>query len=281
MHRLLRGLVAFGICEELPEGKFVLTQEGLSLKAGAPARLAEKAAIVVVQYWGPWAEMVATLETGRPAFEHAFGRDVRDWRRENAEHGALFATYLARETHARAKPIVDALDLSGAAIVAEIAGSHGGLLAAALEAHPRVTGVLLDEPHALDAVAPFFQSLGLDSRAYLVGGDALEGVGVTADLYLLKGVLQNFDDDRAVAILRNCRAAMRGAARLAVIEHLLPERAADDASAILLDLHMMTITGGRLRTRDEIEALLSDAGLAVARVKPLVSGTVLIEARPT
>jgi hypothetical protein len=278
LRRLLRGLVAVGICAELPEGTFVLTEAGLSLKAGASSRLAEKATIVVEQYWRPWAELVTSLETGRPAFEQTFGRDMRDWRRANAEQGALFAAYLAQETHARAKAIVDALDLSGVTVVAEIDGSHGGLLAAVLEAHPQVSGVLLDEPHALSAVAPFLQSLGLADRVHLVGGDALEAIPVTADLYLLKGVPQNFDDERAAAILRNCRAAMRGAARLAVIEHLLPAHASENASAILLDLHMMAITGGRLRNSAEIEALLAEAGFARVKATPLTSGLTLFEA---
>jgi AraC-like DNA-binding protein len=90
LHRLLRGLVALRICEELPERKFVLTEAGLWLKAGAPSRLAEKATIVVEQYWRPWAELVGSLETGRPAFEQAFGRDVRAWRQANLDQGTLF-----------------------------------------------------------------------------------------------------------------------------------------------------------------------------------------------
>ena len=280
LHRLLRGLVALGVCAELHEGKFMLTEAGLLLKSGAPSRLAEKATIVVEQYWPPWAELIASLETGRPAFEQAFGTDVRDWRRVNAEQGALFAAYLAQETHAHAEPTVGALDLSGVAIVAELGGSHGGLLAAVLETHPHVSGVLLDEPHALSAVAPVFQSLGLADRVHLVGGDILESVPVAADLYLLKGVLQNFDDERAGAILRNCRAAIRGAARLAIVEHLLRAHASEDTGAILLDLHMMAITGGRLRTATEIEALLVEAGFRVSRVGPLANGTVLVEGFP-
>ena len=280
LHRLLHGLVAFGICEELPDGTFVLTRAGRSLKAGAPSRLAEKATIVVEQYWRPWAELIASLETGRPAFEQAFGRDVRDWRRANAEQGALFTAYLAQETHAHAQPIIAAIDLTGVTIVAEIGGSHGGLLAAVLESHPHVGGVLLDEPYVLSAAVPFFQSLRLVERVHLVGGDALAAIPVTADLYLMKGVLQNFDDQRAAAILRNCRAALQGAARLVLIERLLPDRASEDTSAILLDLHMMAITGGRLRRRDEIEALLAEAGFMLASVSSTTSGLALMTALP-
>jgi hypothetical protein len=41
---------------------------------------------------------------------------------------------------------------------------------------------------------------------------------------------------------------------------------------------MMTITGGRLRTHAEIEALLADAGFAQVKATPLSSGLMLFEA---
>jgi hypothetical protein len=114
----------------------------------------------------------------------------------------------------------------------------------------------------------------------IAGADTagLAGIPPQADLYLLRGVLQNYDDADAAAILRNCRAAMGDGARLAIIERIMPDRAADDPASIMLDLHMMTITGGRLRTLAEIEALLSAAGLSRQSAMPLGSGPTLIEA---
>jgi hypothetical protein len=101
-----------------------------------------------------------------------------------------------------------------------------------------------------------------------------------ADLYLLNGVLQNYDDEDARTILKNCRAAMQGSARLAIVERLMPERAAADPAAVMLDLHMMTITGGRARTRAEFEGLLANAGLAFWKMTPISSGLSIMEASP-
>ena len=102
-----------------------------------------------------------------------------------------------------------------------------------------------------------------------------------ADLYLLNGVLQNCDDAGALAILRNCRAAMRDGARLVIVERLLPERAADDAAAIMLDLHLMTIYGGRARTLAELEDLLSAARLVLSRTTATRSGLAVVECLTT
>lgn len=108
--RFLRGLCTIGICAERADGKFALAPGGHSLKTASPSRLAEKVQIVVGQYWAPWAGLVSCLQTGAPAFEQVFGKTVWDWRRAHAEQGALFDTYVAKETVAQADAIVGALD---------------------------------------------------------------------------------------------------------------------------------------------------------------------------
>ena len=68
-------------------------------------------------------------------------------------------------------------------------------------------------------------------------------------------------------------------ARLAIVERLLPERAVDDPAAIMIDLHMMTITGGRARSLADFTTLLSEAGLTLSKVTPTSSGLAIIEAK--
>lgn len=278
LHRVLRGLCTIGLCEELKDGTFALSPLGQSLASGSPSRLAEKVEIVVEQYWQPWSNLVSSLQTGKPAFEQVFGMTVFDWRRTHAEQGAQFDSYVAKETLAQAGPIIEALDFSGAGTVADIGGGYGGLLAAILQAHPHLAGILFDRPPTIEAARSFLQSQGVADRVQLVGGDLFAGIPLQANLYLLKGVLQQWDDAEAVAILRNCRNAMPDGARLVIIELLLPERAADDPAAIMLDLHMMTITGGRARSLAQFEALLAQSGLSLSKVTATSSGLSIIEA---
>jgi len=280
LHRFLRGLCGIGICEELPDGAFALAGGGECLRSSSPSRLAEKVQIVVGQYWWPWANVVSNLKTGKPAFEQSFGLRVSDWRAKHAEQGALFDSYLAKETLAQAAPIVTALDLSGTTCLADIGGGYGGLLAALLIAHPDIEAILFDRPQTIEAAKPFLQSLGVAARVTFEAGDFLAAIPVQADLYLLKGVLQQWDDAEALTILRNCRAAMPDGAKLAIIERLLPERASDDPAAIMLDLHMMTITGGRARSLAEFTKLLSETGFALSKAAPTGAGLSILEAAP-
>lgn len=231
--RFLRGLCTIGICAERSDGAFALSPSGQCLTSDSPSRLAEKVQIVVGQYWRPWAELVSTLQTGTPAFDKVFGKSVAEWRRDNAAQGALFKSYLAKETQADTAAVLAALGVSASDRVVQLDGADAGLLA--------------DIP---------------------AGGD----------LYLLKGVLQNYDDQGAAVILRNCRAAMADGARLVIVERLMQERATDDPAAVMLDLHMMAITGGRARGLAAFGALLADAGLGLAKVSSTTSGLAVIEA---
>ena len=278
--RFLRGLATLGICEERPDGNFALTSLGQSLKPGSPSRLGEKVMIVVEQYWQPWADLVSTLQTGAPAFDHVFGTDVWAWRNENFRGGDIFAAYLANETFAGAGPIVEALDLSGVGSIADIGGGHGGLLAAILQAHPGMRGIVFDLPETIIGAKKFLKFHGVLERVTLVGGDFIAEIPVEADLYVLKSVLQHWDDVAARAILESCREAMPAHARFAIVERLLPEQTLDDPSAVMLDLHMMVITGGRARSLQEVERLLAEANLALSRVHATSSGLSVVEAVP-
>jgi hypothetical protein len=267
--RFLRGLCGIGVCDELPDGTFALTSGGQSLRSGSPSRLAEKVQIVVGQYWWPWANFTSSLKTGEPAFEQCFGMSVFDWRAKHQEQGALFDAYLAKETGAQLGAMVEALDASGVCTVAVV------------QAYAQFVGATFDQARMVELSKPFSSLLDIAKRIEFVPGNPLEGIPVKADLYLLPGVLQQYADPDALAILRNCRAAMPPGARVAIVERLLPERAADDHAAIMLDLHMMTITGGRARSLPEFEALFSEAGLAFAKVARTSAGLSIIEAVST
>ena len=145
------------------------------------------------------------------------------------------------------------------------------MLAALLIAYPCLDGALFDRPHVIEMAKLFlhaFDAFRLTERIEFVPGDLFAVIPIEADLYLLKDVLQQWPDQAALAILTNCRNAMSGGARLAIIERLMPERASDDPSAVMVDLHMMTITGGRARSLAAFEASLVKPVLSSTKVTP-------------
>ena len=81
-------------------------------------------------------------------------------------------------------------------------------------------------------------------------GDMFEGVTAGADGYLLASILHDWDDERALAILRNVRRAIAPGGRLLLVEEVLPG-GTEPSPARLLDLLMLVLVGvgsGRSRS---------------------------------
>ncbi|MEV0089443.1 methyltransferase [Saccharopolyspora sp. NPDC050642] len=90
------------------------------------------------------------------------------------------------------------------------------------------------------------------------------------DVYLLSRVLQDRPDEACLALLDNCRRAMRPDARLLIIDRIPPDGGAFDL-ALLWDLHLMLMVGGRQRTAAEYRQLLdAAAGLVLTDSCPRV-----------
>ena len=276
--RLLRALAAIGVCEELPDASFALSAAGLQLRADSGSGLREKAILAVEHYWPAWAAFEHCVTREQTAFAAAFGMTPWEYRRDHPRLGESFNTWLAAETRANCASVVAALDVAHTSRVADIGGGNGGLLRALLLAHPHLSGVLFDQPHVIrQAAASVGEEFG-GGRVQFAGGDFFAEIPVQAELYLLKSVLHDWDDADATHILRNCRAAMPAHARLALIERVLPDRAAQAPATIMVDVQMMAITGGRERRLGEFERLLQHGGLAVRGVTHTAAGFAIIEA---
>jgi O-methyltransferase domain len=76
---------------------------------------------------------------------------------------------------------------------------------------------------------------------------------------LLKHIIHDWDNDNAVRILRNVRAAMSSSAKVLLIESVIPDDNHEHMSK-LLDLEMLVVTTGKERTEAEYVDLLRQAG---------------------
>ena len=164
-------------------------------------------------------------------------------------------------------------------LCATTCGNQGGLLAAILTANAQVHGVLFDLPHVAAMARQNLEAVGLSARCRVEAGDFFREVPALGDVYLLRTVIHDWDDERALTILRTCRSAMSEGSRLLLLEMIVP--AGNTASyAKLIDLLMLVYAGGRERTEAEYRDLLMSAGLLVSCVVPTASAVSIIEAMP-
>jgi hypothetical protein len=146
----------------------------------------------------------------------------------------------------------------------------------------RVT--VFDLPHVADAARARIAAAGLSARSEAVGGDAFVAVPAGADAYVLKGVIHDWENKEAIAILRACRAAMSDGSKLLLIERILPEQIdPDDAltrAKFIHDINMMVNPGGRERTEAEFRSLLVQADLRLTHVISMPSPQAVMEVDP-
>jgi len=145
-----------------------------------------------------------------------------------------------------------------------------------LEANPALRGTILERADVVPRAEAALAKRGLASRCRAVAGDFFDSVP-EADLYILKVILHDWDDQQSVNILHNCARAMRPNGRVVLVERVVPEHG-DPGEAALSDLNMLVLLPGRERTASEFIRLFRAAGLKLDRISELASSLALIEA---
>jgi hypothetical protein len=280
LYRVLRGLAGAGIFREDECGRFIATEAGRLLLSDRPDSLRPW----VIDYgqpwwWQPWGRLLDTVRSGETAFAAVHAREFFDWLRAHPEELARFNAHMTAMTAATAAAVGERCDLAGVKRVVDVAGGHGGLLAALLAREPQLQGVLFDLPEVVAGAGGVLQARGVAGRVRCVGGSFFEAVPGGGDLYLLKDIVHDWDDERALAILCNCRAAMGPQARLLLVERVI-EPGNGPSPAKLLDISMMVITGGRERSAADYRVLLAAADLRLTGITPTRSAHSLMEAVP-
>ena len=284
LRRLLRSLASVGLCEQRDDDCFSLTSAGRLLQRGPDASLHDWAIWCGRHLWSNWGKLKHSLKTGESARQVMTGRSIWDHLDENAETAAVFNGAMAEVTRLVGASMLDCYDFSRANVVADVGGGHGDLLQAILSRYPVARGVLFDRPHAIEGARRRFGTSGLDARCEFITGSFFDFVPPGADVYLLKNVLHDWDDERCIEILRRCRIAMGSQARLLIIEGILPSRWRNDVqhqNIARRDLTMLVGPGGCERSEAEFRELLTATDLTCLRIVPAQLSLFVIEASPT
>jgi len=303
LRRLLRGLATLGVFARRRDGTFANNRLSRTLLAEAPVSLRDSAL-----YFGSeaqlraWGALEAVLAgggggaggDGRPlgavpgasgdgdaggasGFERVHGMTTWEWFDRHPEEQEAFAGAMVGITRLYAPGVAAAYPFGEARRLCDVGGGHGDLLAEVLLRHPRLEAVLLDSPGVLAGARPFLDARGVLERIELVEGSFFDRVPAGCDVYLLKNVLHDWDDERALRILANCRRAMRAGHRLLVVEVLVEDGSTRDIGP-LSDLQMMVVCGGRERGAAEYARLFEGAGFRLRRVVPAPGPMSVVEA---
>lgn len=282
LRRVLRGLAAEGVLDELPDGRFGLTALGSCLRADVSSSL--RGAIIARGdlYYGAAAGLLEAVQHGGVPFEHTHGVGFFEYLAQHPERGAEFQASMEDRARQEAADVVAAYDFWSFGRLVDVGGGHGILLTEILTAVSQLQAVLLERPPVVERARERMEATGLAGRCEFVAGDFFATVPPDGDAYVLSRVIHDWDDEAAVRILSNCRRAVGQGGTLLLVEAVLPERAREQPAAIRMDLHMLALLHGQERTVAEYERLLGAAGFRLGRVVPTESpaGVSVIEAVP-
>jgi hypothetical protein len=272
--RLLRALTTLGVFVEDPDGKFRQTELSAALRTDDPHSVRSLAMMLGADFvWRPSGQLDFAIRTGQPAFEHVYGAPFFKHLALHPDEAAVFNAAMS-SLPAYLTAIVEAHDFSKYERVVDVGGGRGALLTAILTANPRLHGVLYDLP---EVVAGASVPSTIADRVEIVPGDFFNTVPPGADAYLLKGIVHDWNDEASLAILKNCRRAIRPNGRLLILDNVLSP--SSDPGSALMDMLMMVLTSGRERTESEFRTLIGDAGFSLINVIP-TAGHAILESQP-
>jgi hypothetical protein len=274
--RLLRALVTLDVCRATEDGRFMLGPCGELLCRDHPHGLRSWAVLNGGSMWSRWQGLGDRVRAGAGDDGGAQSRTRFDQLSLDSDQGQLFYGAMSELTRRLGDAAAEAIGPADDALIVDVGGGSGELLAKVLARYPTARGLLFDLPAALEFAGPVLARHGVSDRCRLQAGNFFDGLPEAGDFYLMKSILHDWDDASAVRLLKRCRDAMGDrSTKLFVIERILPEplRATPDHAAVARsDLNMLVGLAGRERSQSQYQALCEQAGLTVRASRSLAAG---------
>jgi hypothetical protein len=279
LRRLLRALISRGIFRHRRDGRYELNSLADTLRSDAPASMKSAARFYGSQEQRErWTLLVDSVRTGTSVVPALRGKSSFDYLAEKPELAELFNQTMTSVSEMTTATVVAGYDFGAYPTIVDVGGGHGPLLAAILAAAPASRGVLYDLPPVVANAPSLLRGQGVADRVVIAEGSFFDSVPGDGDAYVLKNIIHDWPDQKAVQILRNVRAAAGPRATVLLVEFVIPKHNRDFPGK-WVDLEMMLNLGARERTAAEYRDLLSQAGFRMTRVVQTASPLSVVEAK--
>lgn len=281
LRRLLRALISRGIFRRRRDGRYELNCLAATLCSDAPVSISAAA-----RFYGSreqrerWTLLIDAIRTGRSVVPALRGKESFDYFADQPELAELFNQTMTSISQLTTASVVTAYNFGAYPTIVDVGGGQGGLLASILTAAPASRGVLYDLPSVIATAGKLLEQHRVADRVRMAEGSFFHSVPGGGDAYILKNILHDWPDDKAVQILRNVRTAATPHATVLLVELVIPENDREFPGK-WVDLEMLLNLGARERVATEYRELLGRAGFQMTRVVPTASPLSLVEARAT
>jgi hypothetical protein len=272
LYRAVRLLSAYGIFD-CSDNKISHTPASRLLRTDHPQSLNGFARMFSLQInWQAYEGFNEAIKTGEPNVDKVYPGGFWKYFADHNEESAIFNTAMADKAKGQVFGITKSYDFSRFKVIGDIGGGRGHLLQAVLDQNSEAHGILFDLPHVIadaDSIA--------SDRLTLQAGDFFKDELPVCDAYLVMEIIHDWPETEAIAILKAIRKVAPTHAKLLLVESIIPEDKGPDWSK-MLDIHMLTLLGGKQRTTKEYVELLAAAGFSLTREVDCKVGISILEA---
>jgi hypothetical protein len=279
LRRLLRALIGRGIFRRRRDGRYALNSLADTLRSDAPISLKGAALFEGSQELRErWTLLADSVQSGRSIVPALRGKEAWEYIDEKPELAALFNQTMTSIAQMTVATVVAGYDFGAYRTIVDVGGGQGTMLAAILAGSRGSKGILYDLPRVVATAPNLLRENNVADRVRIAEGSFFDSVPTGGDAYLLKNIVHDWADEKALQILRNVRAAAGPRTTVLLVEMVVPETGRD-CPGNWVDLEMLLNLGSRERTAGEYRKLLGQAGFRMTRVVPTASPLCVVEAQ--
>jgi O-methyltransferase domain len=270
LRRVLRALAQYGVFRETPDGRFENSDISEYMRSDAEPSLRE--AILFLNHdvsLQAWLKLEQSLKDGKSHFVDVNGAPLFALFAQDKTLTEYFAKCMINLYGPEGGKIASGYPFGQFRALIDVGGGQGHIIAAILSAHKETKGTLFDIEPTAALAKDFLLNRGLADRCDTVGGSFFDKVPGGYDAYILKSILHDWDDAKAVEILKTCRQAIPQHGRLLIIEEVVVPREIIGNPHRFVDLEMLVHFGGKERTEADYDKLTRSAGFSLERVVPI------------
>lgn len=268
LYRVLRVLVTHGVFDYTPDSKFKLNEISKLLLSNHPNSLRTAVAKELdTRRWNASGQLLKSIRTGKPAFDEEYGETFYEYLENDNNAKMRFDVGMSKYSEFEDETIAALFDFGQFSKVVDIGGNQGSLCSQILNKYQNVYTVLFDLPGTADNPKYLKENAAFNDRYEVVGGSFFETLPKGGDIYILKRVIHNWNDQDSIIILKNCASSMKPEGRILIIDCVEEPLSVNTKPSPLIDADINGIVlGGYERTKEEFEKLLVDSGLQLVTV---------------
>ena len=228
--------------------------------------------------WELFGDLKTIVKTGKSTFKDISGMDVFEYLEFYPEKNELYNKAMTNSSLMVSTAILSEYDFGKAKCVIDIGGGEGILLAMILSKHKQLKGKVFDLPHVVGTAKNIFEKYNVSERAELVAGNFFETIPSGGDLYFLKSIIHNLNDNQCIDLLKKIKLILPKNGKILIFEPIIENNNGKYSFAKLYDTQMLVSSvHAKERTKEEFVDLFQKAGIKLNRIIQTASPFCIIE----